>query len=185
MAGGSGTLLERLLRLVTTPGTGQVRASLPPGARRSWSDLQLTSHAAFVPAIAISSARAPPLPELAALQTCVLLLSLAYHRNYERPGLLAKGEGASAKLLFLYGAVQTFHSPDAPFLAVNGACFALTLASFVATNFDKTLYERWHPIGLHIVPGVWSASVAVGNPSLLPAAIVGTEPLLELPWLPG
>ena len=45
-------------------------------------------------------------------------------RSYERPGLLAKGEGLSAKMLFLYGATQTFRSPDAVSLAAN-SCFIL------------------------------------------------------------
>ena len=180
----------------------------------------MLSHVAFVPTITIAAARTPPLPELAALQACVLCLSIAYHRNYERPGLLAKGEGTSAKLLFLYGTTQTFQSPDPTYLLANSACFCLTLAAFVgtdrrpnpvaaicartctsppcrhnprprrlraaalaaATNFDKRLYERWHPIGLHVVPGAWSACVASGHASLLPPEWVGSEPLLALPW---
>ena len=125
---------RRLLRLLTTPGTGQVRSALQEGTYRSWTDPQILSHIAFVPAIAIAAARAPPLPELAALQACVLCLSLAYHRNFERPGLLAKGEGTSAKLLFLYGTTQTFQSPDPTFLLANSACFCLTLAAFVGTG---------------------------------------------------
>ena len=137
----------------------------------------VTSHVAFVPGIIVAAARQPPLPELALLQSCVLLLSLAYHRNYERPGLLARGEGVSAKLLFLYGFAQTCRSPDPTFLLINGACFAATLGSFVATNFNKALYERYHPIGLHIVPGLWSTSVAVGGTSLLPTSLVPQEPL--------
>lgn len=178
------TPLQKLLRMMFTPGTGQVRTSLPPAAQRSWrNDIMLTSHVAFVPAILVAAARSPPLPELALLQSCVLLLSLAYHRNYERPGLLARGEGASAKLLFLYGTAQTFRSPDPSFLLINGACFAATLGSFVATNFNKALYERYHPIGLHIVPGVWSTSVAMGHTSLLPASLAPQEPLMALPWL--
>ena len=110
-ASSSGTPLQKLLRLMFTPGTGQVRAALPPNAQRWWNDIMVTSHVAFVPGIIVAAARQPPLPELALLQSCVLLLSLAYHRNYERPGLLARGEGVSAKLLFLYGFAQTCRSP--------------------------------------------------------------------------
>jgi hypothetical protein len=40
-------------------------------------------------------------------QSATLALSLAYHRNYERPGLLADCEGTSAKALFVYGTAQT------------------------------------------------------------------------------
>jgi len=131
----------------------------------------MTTHVAFVPGIAMALASASPLPELAALQSCTLGLSLAYHRNYERPGLLARGEGASAKLLFLYGTAQTLSNCpiDQPILyAGECACFAATLGCFVATNLNTALYERWHPWGLHVVPGVWSALVAAGHTSLLP-----------------
>jgi hypothetical protein len=166
----SSPALQRLLLLLMTPGTGQVRAGLSADSVRAWSDPQLTSHVAFVPGIALALAQPSPLPELAALQTTTLALSLAYHRNYERPGLLAQGEGASAKLLFIYGTTQTFLNPpiDQNILQVaEGGCFALTLGCFVATNFDKSLYERWHPLGLHVVPGIWSFLVAVGHTSLL------------------
>jgi hypothetical protein len=30
----------------------------------------------------------------------------------------------------------------------------------VVTNEKKELYETWHPIGLHVVPGVWSLIIA-------------------------
>jgi hypothetical protein len=28
------------------------------------------------------------------------------------------------------------------------------------TNERKELWERWHPIGLHVVPGIWSLIIA-------------------------
>ena len=92
-------------------------------------------------------------------------------------------KGLSAKLLFLYGAAQTLRSPDAALLAANSGCFALTLGAFVVTNFDKRLYERWHPWGLHVVPGVWSTLVALHNAPLLPAALVPSGPLLSVPGI--
>ena len=73
------TSWERLVSLMTTPGTGQVRRDLAAEERRVWSDLQLTSHAAFVPGIVVAAARDPPLPELVVLQSAVLSLSLLYH----------------------------------------------------------------------------------------------------------
>ena len=136
-----------------------------------------------MPGILVAATRAAPLPELVAIQSAVLSLSLLYHWNYERPGLLAQGEGLSAKLLFLYGAAQTLRSPDAALLAANSGCFALTLGAFVVTNFDKRLYERWHPWGLHVVPGVWSTLVALHNAPLLPAELVPSGPLLSVPGI--
>jgi hypothetical protein len=102
--------------------------------------MMLPSHAAFVPGIAIAVAQSPPLPELALLQSSVLALSLAYHRNFERTGALAQAEGASAKLLFLYGATQTLANCPAGQPGLFGAeacCLGLTLGGFVGTNFDK------------------------------------------------
>ncbi|KAL1523074.1 hypothetical protein AB1Y20_018034 [Prymnesium parvum] len=159
----------RLLSLLATAGTGQQRAELPAHARRHAADPQLWTHLALLPAILAAAARDPPLRELAALQSVVLVLSCLYHRNYERPGVLAKGEGASAKALFLYGVAQTVHSPTVLLACANTCCFALTAGVFVATNFDKRLYERWHPWGLHVLPGVWSTLIALNHaPLLLP-----------------
>ena len=143
--------------------TGQER-DLPASARRSWTDLQMTSHVAFVPAIAISAFKLPDvavdfgfqagtLPELAALQSVVLGLSLLYHHNYERPGRLAGVEALCAKMLFVYGTAQTFYSPSDMLLVANSMCFLLTAGTFVITNLEKSLYERYHPIGLHVIPG--------------------------------
>lgn len=147
---------------------------------RPWNDVQMTSHVAFVPGIAIAAVQTPPLPELALLQSATLALSLAYHRNYERPGLLADCEGTSAKALFVYGTAQTLTNCPIDQTALwysEGGCFVLTLACFLLTNFNKGWYERWHPWGLHVVPGVWAALVATGHSSLLPASA-----LAALPW---
>ena len=110
---------RRIARLLFAPGDGFARDSLPAGAVRAWTDMQIVSHAAFVPAIAVAALRQPPLPELAALQAATLALSLAYHRNYERPGRLSKLEGSTAKTLFAYGAAQTYLSPTPECLAVS------------------------------------------------------------------
>ena len=85
-----------LLLLLTSP--GQVRSELDASSVRTWTEaMMLPSHAAFVPGIAIAVAQSPPLPELALLQSSVLALSLAYHRNFERTGALAHAEGEAAR----------------------------------------------------------------------------------------
>lgn len=164
-------------RIFSLAGAGQLRPELSTSERRAWTDMQILSHVAFVPAIIISCANPSPLPELAILQGVVLGLSLFYHRNYERQGPLANAEGIFAKLLFLYGTVQTFHSPTTGLLAVNSACFCLTAGTFVVTNMDSSLYERYHPLGLHLIPGLWATLVALFHTSLLP-----TNLLLLLTW---
>ena len=158
---------RRIARLLFAPGDGFARDSLPAGAVRAWTDMQIVSHAAFVPAIAVATLRQPPLPELAALQAATLALSLAYHRNYERPGRLSKLEGSTAKTLFAYGAAQTYLSPTPECLAVNSSLMLATVGSYVVTNVDTRLYERWHPIGLHVAPGLWSLNVACNQESVL------------------
>lgn len=162
--------LRELARTLFIPGKGQAREHIPEGMLRKWTDFQLWSHIAFVPGIAVAATPllTAPLPELAALQATTLGLSICYHRNYERPGTLAIGEGIFAKALFTYGATQTVFSPTPGLLALNSTCLALTAAAYVSTNADSRLYERWHPIGLHFVPGAWSLNVAMHNDSLLP-----------------
>jgi hypothetical protein len=59
---------RRLLLLLVTPGGGQLRAGLDASSMRPWNDVQMTSHVAFVPGIAIAAVQTPPLPELALLQ---------------------------------------------------------------------------------------------------------------------
>jgi len=31
----------------------------------------------------------------------------------------------------------------------------------VATHDDRALWEKWHAVGLHVVPGIWSTVIAV------------------------
>lgn len=163
-------MLRGLVGTLFLPGKGQVRFGIPDDARRSWSDFHMWSHLAFVPGIILAATplNAAPLPELAGLQLATMALSLGYHQNYERPGPLALCEGICAKALFGYGSVQTMLSPSPELLAVNSVCLGITVGTYVTTNVHKGLYDRWHPIGLHIVPGVWSLNVALHHKTLLP-----------------
>jgi hypothetical protein len=158
-------------KVLSLAGTGQNRPGLPAYARRKWSDPFVTSHVAFLPGIVIACTKSPPLPELAAIQSLVLGLSVMYHRDYERPSPVATAEGLFAKLLFAYGTVQTCYSPTDVLLAANSLCFLLTAGTFVLTNIRPSLYERWHPLGLHLVPGLWATLVSLFHTSLLPPAL--------------
>ena len=127
---------------------------------RPWSDPQVYTHLALLPGIAVAMWRDPPLLELAILQSIVCVLSVAWHRSHERECGLAKVEHAFAHALFAYGALQTWHSPSLAVLCIHLACACVTLAVYVATNLKRELWETWHPIGLHVVPGIWSFVIA-------------------------
>lgn len=128
--------------------------------KRAWSDPQVYTHMAFLPALWIALCRDPPMFDLVLLQSAVCVLSLWYHRSREHECTLASIEHAFAHALFVYGAVQTLYSPAIWILALNIACLCATLTIYVVTNTDKQLWETWHPIGLHVIPGVWSAIIA-------------------------
>ena len=90
-----------------------------------------------------------------------------YHFQREMPGPLATIEGTVAKALFIYGVAQLLHCPDPTAMAVQSCCASLTLVTFVATNLWPGLYERYHPIGMHVVPGLWAFVVATHHVDLL------------------
>ena len=135
--------------------------------KRAWSDPQMYTHLALLPGIAVALCREPPMVELVVLQGIVCVLSLIWHRNHEHECGLAKVEHAFAHALFVYGVVQTWYSPGAWVLLMNCTCACATLAAYVITNARKELWETWHPIGLHVVPGIWSTVIAYFHGNLL------------------
>ena len=134
---------------------------------RAWSDPQVYTHLALLPGIAVALFRDPPLLELVILQSIVCVLSVVWHRSHERECRLAKIEHAFAHALFAYGAVQTWYSPSLAVLCIHLVCACVTLAVYVVTNLKRELWETWHPIGLHIVPGIWSFVIAWYHDALL------------------
>jgi hypothetical protein len=132
----------------------------PRHSKRAWCDQQMYTHAAFVPGVCIALLREPPMLELVVLQSIVCAMSLWYHRNHEFECAMAQVEHRFAETLFAYGAAQTLLSPSIFCLAVNLACANVTTAVFVATHDDKALWEKWHAVGLHVVPGIWSTVIA-------------------------
>jgi len=134
---------------------------------RAWCDPQVFSHLALLPAIAIAAARVPPLLELVVLQSVVCVLSLLWHRSRERECGLAKLEHVAAHALFAYGVVQTWFAPNLLAFLFDVACAGATLATYAATYSSPERWEAWHALGMHVVPGLWSASIAAANASLL------------------
>ncbi|KAJ1450572.1 hypothetical protein M885DRAFT_621530 [Pelagophyceae sp. CCMP2097] len=153
--------IQRIAKLLFDPvGRGRLPDAKSSGPR-PWSDPMVASHVAFLPAILVAAQQS--VFDLAALQSVVVIASTAYHRQRERPGTLAKFEGSCAKALFLYGALQLAHQPadlSGALRAIEFGCAATTLSMFIYTNLDKSAYEKWHALGLHVVPGVWSCAVA-------------------------
>lgn len=141
--------------------------SRAPAETRAWTDPQVLTHLALLPGIVIAASRVPPLLELVILQIVVCVLSLLWHRSRERECALAKVEHLCAHALFIYGLVQTWFAPTVFALIFDLACACATLATYAATYSSPELWDTWHPIGMHVVPGLWSASIAALNSSLL------------------
>jgi hypothetical protein len=127
---------------------------------RAWSDPQMYTHLALLPGVWIALQRDPPMLEMVVLQSIVCVLSLWYHRNHEHERRMAKVEHVFAHALFVYGWIQTLRSPGIWIFIANLACACVTLTVYVMTNANKKLWETWHPIGLHVVPGLWSGIIA-------------------------
>jgi hypothetical protein len=138
-----------------------------PVETRSWCDAQVVTHVALLPAIVIAATRVPPLLELVLLQSLVVVLSLIWHRKHERECCFAKVEHLFAHALFVYGAVQTWFAPTRDVFEIELICALSTLATYVATALRPELWETCHPVGLHVVPGVWSAMIAALHERLL------------------
>ena len=135
-------------------------------SKRTWSDPQMYTHVAFLPGLWIALCRDPPMLDLVLLQGIVCVISLVWHRNREHECGLAKVEHAFAHALFVYGWIQMLHSPGIWTLLANLACAGATLTVYVATKTDAELWETWHPIGLHVIPGLWSTVIASYHESL-------------------
>lgn len=134
---------------------------------REWCDFQITSHAPFMVAIALAFWRGSY--DVCLLVAAVVVSSVGYHRGREKKGAVAAVDSLCAKSLFLYGLIQVRRA-TCPAMAVGMALLAsATAGTYVFTHFytDKKLYERVHPFGLHVVPGVWAMLVALYSPPLL------------------
>ena len=138
-------------------------------SRRAWNDFVMSSHLAFLPGIAVASARG--LYDAAVLISVMVFFSLWYHREAEKNRLVARVELCSVCALFAYGSLQCREAPDALALSAEVVCACVTVATYVAGFFmcdDRRCYDFWHPIGLHLVPALWSLLVAGTHPSLVP-----------------
>jgi hypothetical protein len=156
--------LSSLIALLQPYGEGQSfgdRSALhETGSRRTFDDPQIWTHLFLLIAAFIGYEH--KVYDLVLLLSIVTPLSIVYHINYEKPGLLAKTEGTFAKLLFVYGFAQLFHSPiGAPpiLLDFEVPFMLITVGIFAATNLRKSLYDPHH-CWMHIIPSIWASVVA-------------------------
>ena len=136
---------------------------------RDWCDKQVISHLAFIPSILIAVFyRQPPFVEPLFFITPLCILSTLYHRHHEPHGtLLARSELAAAYALFVYGSTQLFFSPSQASLVICSMCCAATSLTHVLSILGRLDWDRWHYVGMHLVPGVWAAVVGLENNALL------------------
>jgi hypothetical protein len=163
-------LAATLQSLMLSPGQGQAfseeRLQLhASNARRAWTDPMVYSHGPMFAASCVSISRG--IFELGLLGGVTLLLSIAYHRQFEKPGKLCAVEGIFAKLLFLYGSVQLFRAPTTALMNTELFCLFTTAAFFIFTNAYKKYYEQYHALGLHIVPALWAGIVGLNHSPIL------------------
>ena len=157
-----GTTLQSLL---LNPGQGQAftaerRELHAVNARRKWLDVMvLPSHAPMLASSWFSLSSG--VVELGLLSFVTLVLSILYHRRYEKPGKLCTAEGITAKVLFVYGVLQMPRAPSLPLFRAELLCAVGTALFFVATNAFKSTYDSFHPLGLHIIPAAWCAIVGL------------------------
>ena len=98
--------------------------------------------------------------ELFLITLTTTTLSILYHHKYERAGVISKLEGFFAKIMFLYGFFQIFYAPGLLWTVFEIMLMLTVVVSFLVTNLDHKLYDKYHNFGLHLTPAVWAAIVA-------------------------
>lgn len=104
--------------------------------------------------------------DLAILTNISCTLSLVYHLRYEKPGLLAKLEGFSAKILLVYGIIQIPRAPLPALFNLEIALLCGVVLAFVITNINKKFYDPFHSL-MHILPAIWLLFVAMYHKPLV------------------
>jgi len=137
-----------------------------PGARPC-TDFQITSHIPFAVVFVLSVCMR--FFEMAVLVGLVLVFSLAYHLGWEERTAFSYIDNCTAFTLSMYGNVQLFFSPSPLILGINLTLGISSAAIFVLgyTRYGSRFYGWIHPIGLHILPGIWSGVVVVFQKPLL------------------
>lgn len=118
------------------------------------------SHVFFAPAIVAACARG--VYDAVVLILVMVGLSVWYHREHEANATVARVELCSTTALFAYGVVQASVAPSAWLGMLEYACAAVVVATYAACFWlveHPEAYDRWHPVGLHLVPAAWALLV--------------------------
>jgi len=128
---------------------------------RPCTDFQMASHAPFLSVFVLSIYM--HFYEMTLLVGLVLVFSLLYHAGAEARTCWSYVDNCAAFTLSMYGNVQLFFSPSAFVLALN-LSLGITSATIFGLGFTATFapyYHVMHPIGLHILPAIWSGVVVL------------------------
>jgi hypothetical protein len=72
-----------------------------------------------------------------------------------------------ARLLFTYGTLQILQANNIKLVVFEVCCAIATTGIWVFTRMFVQYNAFWHPIGLHIIPGLWACVVSCTHQSLL------------------
>jgi len=161
-------ILLQVANLLDPTSSGQVYGERKQlhlqSARRPLTDTHMWTHVFFGATIVLAGFY--HFYEMIILLSITTPLSLIYHYEYEKPGLLANVEGVFAKLLFLYGALHLFVAPSLSVLVIELLLLLNTVFIFVVTNIRKDAYDPWHSL-MHVIPPIWAALIVVTHRPLL------------------
>jgi len=80
-------------------------------------------------------------------------LSIFYHRNHEREGVLKKSESFSAKILFMYGIYLLSQTNNNLILFIGILLKIIIFLTYAITNMNKKIYDKYHSL-IHILGGI-------------------------------
>jgi len=134
---------------------------------RNCVDFQIISHFPFACVFVLSIYKR--FYEMTMLLGLVLVFSLTYHFGWEKRTVYSYVDNCTAFTLSMYGNVQLFFSPSPLILGINISLGVSSAVIFVLgyTNFFSRYYGCMHPVGLHIIPAIWSGIVVLFQQPLL------------------
>lgn len=155
----------KIMKLFKPYGDGQIKEKFHKcNLKRDITDIQIYTHICFIYGIYIANEN--KIYDLFLLLNIMTPLSIMYHINYEKQGLVAKIEGFFAKLLFIYGFIQLFNAKTNILICIECILMISTILVYVITNINKDLYEPYHCL-MHIIPAIWAGIVAHHHPCLI------------------